>query len=252
MKKIYSSLLIGLFALQLSAQVPGYLGKRTYLKVDAAAFPSFGPSSKNRGINTTYGEKGGVWGLDYRYGLQAGFAYSRYKGLALSVYALKTGLSVETVGFGEDGLFFQLKGKAISLGHQWFHREKGAIAPLGSFFGLHFQGTFLKGEVDKEVTGYTVKNLGFEPKRTYLSLGLEYGHTNIIKDRIFLSYAIQINLPVGTIYDIIDWVDNSSTIYTGFGSQAAINQESFRLSAARRMLIHDLVCLRVGFGLLTY
>lgn len=252
MKKIYFSLLLGLFALQISAQVPGYLGKRVYVKTDFSAFPSFGPSAKNRGINTTYRDEGGAWGLDYRYGLQAGYAYSRFKGLAFSAYALKTGLSVETVGYGEYGLFFQLQGKAISIGHQWFHREKGAIAPLGSFFGLHLQGTFLKGEVDKEITGYNVKNLGFEPKRTYLSLGLEYGSSNIIKDRLFLSYGIQINLPLGTIYNILDLVDNSSTIYTGYGSQAAINRESFRLSAARRMLIHDLICLRVGFGLLAY
>ncbi|MCC6727534.1 MAG: hypothetical protein IT258_23720 [Saprospiraceae bacterium] len=239
-----------------NAQAPGYLGKRFYAKIEGMASLSFGPTSKNNGASQTYYDyESGGFGADTRYGLSAGYAISRHQALAFSVSHLKTGLLCENLYFERD-FFYQLKGNTLSLGYLWFKTEKGAIAPYGTYGGLHLQKSFLNGKFDNTINGTTQsptnpKAAAIDPKTTYWSVGLEFGHNAIIKDKIVLNYAFHVNLPLLKLPFLVNWMDDISNANRE-GSLEEQNKSGFETSAKERMITHNLFGVKLGIGLLAF
>ena len=266
----YLSLYVALFlSTSLLAQAPGYLGKRYYLQADCAGMVSAGPTANNRGIVNYFGENGGGFALDTRFGLQAGYALSRMQLVSAGVNYLKTGLETQAytraVNFpGENSgrdyheLFYNLNGWTADVAYRRCKTEKGGLAPLGVFRSHHLQPTFLSGEIVDKRTSYQNRSgpaihgkLGYEPKFIYWSYGWETGQTWVVKDKILLSLAIQINIPL-SLSRTIETLDEPYYSVDSFESFEAYNLEVFRQEAFSRMFWSSIFNFRVGAGYLLF
>ncbi|MCU0348652.1 MAG: hypothetical protein MUC59_17065 [Saprospiraceae bacterium] len=268
MKNYLHILFLLLAAQQLSAQAPGYLGKRFYAHANGVFSVSGGPTANNKGLDDYYGESGGGFGINYHYGLQAGYAISRHQAIVLMGGYLKTGMYTDAQtptifdsDFNSDlhELFFNLKGVSTGIGYQWFKTKKGAIAPFGVYGQLHLRGTFVTGEILDKKTTYPFgdfpgqhRPLGIDPKYTIISVGLELGHNAIINDKFVLNYAVQFNWPLLQTKYLSGWLTgNSELSYRSFDYEA-YNQSKFEEGAVWRLAKHELFGVKLGFGLLAF
>lgn len=267
MKRCLHFLFLMLAVVQLSAQAPGYLGKRLYAKADAFySFSRRGPSAANQGANY-YGEKqisNYTW--DYRYGLQCGYAVTRRTVAVLSASYLKTGLSTNAYTpaiiypsggyYDSHYLFYNLSGITMGLGYQWYNTAKGAIAPFGAYYGMYLQGSFLKGKIEDKLTDYAYQyedehaKLGIDPKYRYYSLGFEFGYNNILKDRLVFSYSCHFNIPFLN-GKLTSFFDDTNYLYST-DDYVADNQNEYKQNAYERMVRHNVFGLKIGIGLLLF
>jgi hypothetical protein len=263
MKKLLHILFLMLVAAVLSAQAPGYLGKRLYVKADAHLSISPGPTVNNRGRTYYFGEEetSGDFAIDTRFNLHTGFAYSRLNAVTVSIGYLKTGMAAEAYTpvlnpfnqsntFDSHELFYNLKGIPVAIGHQKFLVKKGAIAPIGAYALVSLQATFLKGDIiDKRTNGsdngepIAHTRLGTNPKFTYWSAGFEYGRNTLFKDKLLVNYACFFNLPLqlGKVADLVE--DGDTSDYPKY------NQDNFEENAFFRMVLHGYFGFRIGVGL---
>lgn len=253
-----------LAATALSAQAPGYVGKRIYVKADAHLSVSPGPTANNRGRTYYYGEEeaSGDFALDTRFNLHAGMAYSRMNAITASVGYLKTGMSADAYtpsllsssplfnSLDHHELFYNLKGIPVAIGHQWFVAKKGAIAPFGAYSMVSLQATFLKGDIIDKRTNDSVNGepttharLGTNPKFTYWSAGFEFGRNAMFKDKLLVNYACFFNVPLqlGMVDRLLD--DGDASDYPKY------NQDDFEENAFFRMVLHGYFGFRIGVGL---
>ena len=208
MTKSLHILFLLLMAYGLSAQAPGYLGKRFYATAYGQVSVSEGPTPNNHGRAFYFGEDANskYLALDAQYGLKGGFAYSRMKAVNFGIGYLKTAMTADAYtpvlnvvnqsAYDHHSLFYHLRGIPVTIGHQWFRAKKGAIAPFGTYWATSLNSVFFKGEIiDKQTNGsdngqpIQHAKLGTNPKATYLSLGLEFGRNSLIKDKLLVNYA---------------------------------------------------------------
>ncbi len=268
MKNYLHILLLLLAAHQLSAQAPGYLGKRFYAHANGVFSISGGPTANNKGLFDYYGDEGGGFGINYHYGLQAGYAISRHQAITIMGGFLKTGMYTDAVtpavfssNYNTDSheLFYNLKGLSTGIGYQWFKTKKGAIAPFGVYGQLHLRGTFVTGDIVDKKTSYALGEdfgqhtaLGIDPTYTIVSVGLELGQNAIIKDKFVLNYAVQFNWPLFQSNYLEYWLSASSPFSYNGTEHKIYNQEKFREGAAGRIAAHELFGVKLGFGLLAF
>jgi hypothetical protein len=268
MNYFFSVLLLLLLTAQLSAQAPGYLGNQLYIKSEGGFSLSKGPTANNRGSRHYYGQTGGGFGLDTRFGLQAGYAYSRMNALTFGLGYQKTGMECEAYSpvvnavdeydsYDQHELFYNLKGVSSAVGYQWFRADKGAIAPYGAFGIISLQATFLKGEILDKMTYYNNGNLehvhaklGTNPRYTYMSFGLEFGNHSVIKDKLLLSYSLKFNLPLD-VFRLAKILD-PPYLEDYEGDYQAYNQEVFRQASFERMYRNGFFEFKLGFGLFAH
>ncbi|MCU0347199.1 MAG: hypothetical protein MUC59_09650 [Saprospiraceae bacterium] len=214
-----------------TAQAPGYLGKRFYVKADALVSLSFGPTIKNNGATKVYDEAdAGGFGADTRYGIQAGYAVSRYQSLAISVSRLKTGMLYENY-WADNIRFYNLTGTTLGIGYLQYKTQRGAIAPFGPYFGLHLQASLLNSTYNKTLN-LNPKELNIPDKKlTFYSVGLEFGQNSVLKDILLINFAVQVNLPLLNREFLSNWADNTPNTQPG-----DVSQFVYEASAKERMI----------------
>jgi len=236
----------------LSAQSPGYLGKRFFAKPEIAyTIALSNPTSGNRGGNT-YGEQEDRLGFNSRYGLQLGYAFSRRNVVALEGSYMATGmvLTVHTPSVlfeaqsDEHYLFYNLKGPEFGVVLQIYNPSKGSIAPMGFFTALRLRMAFLKGNILDKRTTYFLNDasaghrpLGIQASYNQLFAGLEFGQNIIIVDQLVLSASCEINV-------------TPLNLSASFAPSEEGNQGAFENAAAYRMKSHSLIMFKIGLGYL--
>jgi len=253
MKQIicWGILMLGL-ANCLGAQSSGYLGKRIFIKPDIAyTLALSNPTSSNRGANT-YGQQEKRLGLNSRYGVQVGYAFSRRRVAALEGSYMATGmvLTVNTPSALFEGetdehyLFYKLSGPEFGIVLQTYNPLKGSIAPMGFFTAWRLRMAFLEGDILDKRTTYFLEDesighlpLGIEPRYNQFFFGFEFGQNIIIADLLMLSASCEINITPSNL--------NSSYAIYGGG-----NQGLFKTAAAKRMNTHSLLMFKIGLGYL--
>ena len=138
-------------------QVPGYLGKRFFVKADLFLSPAlWNPTASNHGYTGLYGTAPSSLGINKRLGLEGGYVLSRTRAITLGCDYLKTGLifkdavsptlspSGTSKDFDYHYLFYNLQGITADVGYQKYKPQKGAIAPLGQLCQLPFFGKYIE------------------------------------------------------------------------------------------------------------
>ena len=237
----------------MSAQAPGYLGKRFFVKPEfSSMFALSNPTANNAGTDT-YGSQGDRLGFNTRYGLQVGYALSRRSAVTLETGYMNTGmvLSATTPSFLYDGgydahyLFYNLGGPEVGISLQTYNPLRGSIAPMGFFTAWRLRMAFLNGYIlDKQTTYYNNEAsaghsaLGINPAYNQLTVGVELGQNIIVADRIVLSISAEVNIPPFNLN-----LDESYNYDAG-------NQGAFDYAASNRMRWHSLFMIKVGAGYL--
>jgi len=249
MKKVllFSALMLGI-AFGASAQSPGYMGRRLFLKPEfSSTVALFNPTADNKGGEDPYNDKL-RFGLSTRYGVQAGYVMSRKWVVAVEGSYMKTGMALLAYtpslasSNGEDthNLFYNLGGPELGLSFQSYTLRKGSLAPLGTYAAVRARVSFLKGELFEHKIQYDEGSalghgpLNIDPRHTSLALGMEAGSHHIVADHILLGVSAEFNLAMGL---------SSSASASG-------NQSLFRDTATRRMLAHSFFFFKIGAGYL--
>lgn len=242
----------------LSAQIPGYLGKRFSLQADLQTMQALqGPTANNRG-SAYYGAQGGGFALNWRAGLSGGYAISRERQLYLGVDYLKTGmvLDVQTVyddpffdlRFTDDhSLFYNLTAKTATVGIRTYNINKGAIAPFGPYSGIFLEYSRVTGAILDKQTNLEGRDqyqrtehapLGIQPKMNYFVFGYEFGKNFIVADRFVLNLGAKLRLPL-QIFRLLQEEDPDID-----------NQTKFENEVISRLGLHSLLTVNVGGGFL--
>ena len=256
-------------SLGISAQIPGYLGKKFIIQADASFIPSiYGPTSNNYGRYNTFGNQEGRIGASYRVGGKIGYTISRRHHLYLAGDYLKTGMILNDVRtpslsnndfeFDFHNLFYNLKGVSVIFGTRFFKPDKGGLSPMGPYFGVNLQATFLKGNIIDKQTFFAEFNpenghrpLGIDPSYTYIAAGYELGYHHIIANRVILDLGMQVNVPLNVFH--LSRLGRQSTFFDeNSSSYEEQNQEDFTDAAFRRMALHSLVMIKIGVGFLIF
>ncbi len=232
-----------------SAQSPGYMGMRFFLKPDFSSIVAVSnPTANNQGGKDTQTEK---WrfGLNTRFGIQAGYVLSRSLVAVLEGSHVNTGMwsqaSTQSLIYplGEDHhtLFYNIGGPEIGMSVQSYRLKRGSLAPLGAFWAARARVSFLSGEVKEHQTYYSGNNasaghgpLGIDPRHTHVAVGAEFGANQIVADRILIGLSAELNLSVSR------WFLAPSGL--------SYNQSSFIGDAAQRMSAHSLFLIKLGAG----
>ena len=232
-----------------SAQAPGYMGMRFFLKPEfSSTVALLNPTANNQG-----GQDSGTgkrsFGLNTRYGIQAGYVLSRSRVAVLEVSYVKTGmsLSVSTPSLTSPdnrdyhSLFYNLSGPELGLGIQAYPNGVGSLAPLGAFWAARTRVSFLSGEVFEHQISYYEGDgsaghgpLGIAPHYIHFALGLEIGSHHIVADHILLGIGAELNLATGLLTS----------------SSAIDNQGEFSKAASRRMAFHSFLLFKISAGYL--
>jgi hypothetical protein len=249
-------------AFSASAQAPGYLGKRFFLKANISGSMALaGPTASNQGAEH-YGAKGGGFGINWLPAMEVGYAISRRNALTINTGYFVTGMKMLALTPSlsnpnsydarndEHELFYQLKGFETGLGLQTFNPIKGAIAPMGIFTRISLNAGFIQGEILDKRTTYAFANtepgnhypLGINPKYIHWSGGLELGQHTVIKDRWLISISAELRVPVQTSR----WEYDGNTYY----EEIPYNQATFEKQAFKRINRHNLFMFKLGAGLL--
>jgi hypothetical protein len=271
-------LILSLYALigasLLSAQVPGYLGKRFILKADFFTTPAlYRPTAANRGAflsnnSNLYGSAQSSVAFNYRFGLEGSYVVSRTQSVSIAADYLKTGAILDRAfskslspfasqsGFDSHYLFYNLTGITADIGYKSFKASKGSIAPMGKYLAYHLSATFVTGEIlDKKTSYYSDVSrshakLGINPKFILPSFGVEWGNNNIFFDKLVFNYGFRFNMPLNLKRFIrILQGDDAVSINPDY---ALYNQEQFNDMVTDRLTRHSLFSLRMGVGLLLF
>lgn len=241
-----------LFFFQTYGQGPGYLGKHAFFRADLGSMVAFkGPTAGNKGYDV-YGDATPGLSLNVFGNGMLGYTVSRRHALFADVGYYKTGMSLEasTPSIFDDYstdyhyLFYNLTGKSIAVGCQWYNLKKGALAPLGNYFSWYLRRNWITGEILDKKTTYSSGlasehgKLNIDPKTQFWSFGVEAGQHFIIYDRFLLNLSMVVNWPVGTIL--------------GTESSDESNQSKYNYKVKNRLFLHDLVQIKIGAGMLLF
>lgn len=268
-RRILLFLFLGTILTHAHSQIPGYLGKRFFIEANLSTTPTlFQPSAANKGFDfvgsgALYGQANASFGLNNRFGLQAGYVVGRNKVITLGADYLKTGaiMTAETrsldpfasaSSFDRHYLFYNLHGFTAELGYQKYKSWKGALAPMGRYVAYYVSAGTFKGDIlDKQTTFNSDSRtkvhapLGIDPTYKRLSVGIEWGNRRIIYDRLLLNLAFRLNMGIGG-----QLLSEEPTIGIYQDDYKLFNQKLFTYSMSNRMASHSLIMIKMGVGLL--
>jgi hypothetical protein len=267
MKNIITIISLILSQSALVAQVPGYLGKRLFVKANVSTMLALSnPSATNSyllgGQNSSIA-KSGTLGFNNVYNVDMGYVLSRRKAVVGNLGYLKTGVyskaftpslsPVRTQGNDEHDLFYNITGLTVGVGIQNFRLSKGAIAPFGNYNSWSLNYYLYSGDILDKRTRYADDigrhaKLGVDPKMFDLVLGFEWGHNAILFDKVVLSFGYKINLSYQWLSYKLKSDNEFSAILASIGYEGN-NQETFEKRVSERMFYHHLFALKLGVGL---
>ncbi|MBR9919328.1 MAG: hypothetical protein GYB31_00720 [Bacteroidetes bacterium] len=264
------SFLIAFFvfsAFAANAQVSGYLGKRFAVDVFGGSFLAYnGPTPSNKG-RRFYGEEGGGYGFNTRYGANLSYVVSRKRSLFLGLEFSKTGMSqmafTPSIGnspgfqaFDEHRLFYHLDVRTLRFGYRKFAFKKGGLAPFGPYSGFLVNLSQVKGNIVDKKTSFITEStvhlpLGIVAEDFYWSLLFEFGYNNIIRDRFMFHISCQFDPTFGLLGYVRK--ENQAALTPDYTSDyVGFNQGEFEELVIQRLSNHNLLMINIGFGVLLF
>ncbi|MEM0993103.1 MAG: hypothetical protein AAGI49_08695 [Bacteroidota bacterium] len=246
------------------AQVPGYLGKRTFFTFDIAAAAAIGAPTKGN-AGTDAGNDLFIYGvgLNYEWQAQISHVISRDKaiGLRLGHYTTATDSYASFATSGEelfptdytgpiqsDDVFFLPRVQSLGLVYMKFNQSKGAIAPMGSykFFGL--KRAFISNTgaiVDEQGEGSSSSgdDISIDDRFGMNFFIMGASKTRIFADKMLFNVGFQVGLPLSFKYLQDDF---------SFSDEFTKNTTRFRNSVGHRIVGHELFRMNIGVGLLLF
>lgn len=274
---VFVLLCMGLPSL-LSAQPPGYLGKRFNVSLGLSSFPAIGGVSANgrRGFTNDFNSAFNTeknWGLNYELEGKLNYVVGRYRALGLSFGLYRTGMisSLRTPSLGTNGddfhdLLSRVKVRSVGVTSSKFNSRKGGLAPLGNQFIWGFKRIFVSGEIMDQQTEFASdlvgETLGHGPlgvdnvKGAYTSILLGWSNTQIFYDKLMVSVGGRFTLPLSPkVYDALaDQVGNDPRYLRIFDTEEEENQHRnsirYEYEIYNRVALHELFRIDVSVGLL--
>ena len=178
MKYLYS--LIFLFAFgYVSAQAPGYLGKRNFIEYDLYYMLAVGGPTAN---NKMYAYNN--LGISTRHNFRFNHVFSRSGVIGIGYDYFKTGIGIDYTD-SEGNLqseFSKLKVTAICLHYDKYFMKRGSLAPFGIYH--HFEGKYISGRAMEAPFNEVVQ------KTFYTGYGI--GLKKIFKEKFFVNFSGQV------------------------------------------------------------
>lgn len=143
MKKQYSITIILVFlTLALQAQVPGFMGKRAYLQIDANPSPAFFNMNMNHKVITALGDvaraqETNLLAFNIRPQISLEYLVGKSVALGINYQHIITGTVKEVDEYMQVQSFDLLKGDAAGLDIKFYKfRKSGSVAPIGKYSKL--------------------------------------------------------------------------------------------------------------------
>lgn len=267
-KLTYTSFLAVLclfFTQQISAQAPGFMGKKATLSVNSASsIATFGPTKNNRGVDKFDSLEDDI-GLNHRVDIDFSYVLARYSSVTLTLGRLATGVStsaytkVAVPEFYEESardyheLFYRLKVNSVGILYNRFKPSKGSLAPMGQTFSFGLRRLFITGDLIEQNTKYH-GNDGFEhrPLNIQSDFALNFAtcawtYTHIVRNRFLLNLGFQVSVPV------------DFGRYSNFTRISILENEGrenytdlYEAQVFGRLLAHEFYALKIGAGVLLF
>ncbi len=272
----YRILLFIIFCLcfhTLSAQPPGYLGKRFSISLNTSSSIALkGPDYNNKGNSAYNAEPNGI-GFNIAYELNLSYVLQRYASIGLSVSQYNTGatarlltpalgtelLVIPPSNIGKDvhDVFMQLKVKSIGLTHQMYKSKKGGLAPFGNQFFYGLKVSSVKGNIRDKHTTYVYDDLsaifGHGPLGTDdaevlgFTFLMGWANTQIFFDRVLLKTGLTFGIPISI--KRIKYANDPSS-HPDYSSNE--NLVIYENEMYKRMQNHELFNVDIGIGYLLF
>ena len=253
----------------LTAQAPGYLGKRAAVSFSLSGGVTIdGPNQNNKGSeffgNQMSTDEGKI-GFNHEFIFDFSYALSRYRGLQLSGSQYYTGMLSEarTIAVGGSGLdrhdlFYRLNVKSISLDYSFYSRKRGALAPVGSRYYFGLKTNIVSGKIIDKLTNYFDPAIGavlghklleVDPKENLYYFTWGWSNSSVIADKIIFKAGISGAIPV-------DWIIGRGAFEAFEGQNGDYfyrnNQSSFEENVYTRLWAHEILRINIGIGYLIF
>lgn len=232
------SLLLGVA--QAKAQVPGYMGHRFLVQANVELLPALvGITANNNQFFANNDLDIGAWGVSKYYSLTANYAKTRHRTVSMSLDYFKTGFKWKPqIPDAYSGLY-TLQCYTLAVGGRYYKN----IAPLGGYFEIAGEASYLKSDIKQFITEptNTIPNNDDLHKGTIdLGLNLGWGYTNIINNHIIVDLGIKSHFsPMGLVEHIGSLSLPNDIIKAPLASAARV-----------RKGYHSLLMFRIGLGYL--
>jgi hypothetical protein len=241
---IYIGMLV--FSLGGHAQVPGYLGKRFSVLLDANPSPALLNQNTNNSIVTTsngeaYGRKR-LFAFNIRPEVELNYLLHRDVSVGLSYGLSGTGtvygrrLSEDNVVEEFTPAFGVLKGQFAGVSFKFFSFKKSAsIAPIGYYKSVSMQVSRVNAYSDLQSTQRLVPNDVISPV-----LFLGFGRQSMITRNVLLKTGVQVGLTIVATRAITE-------------DQASWSEEEFsKLHLQRSIAAYNLVNFQIALGYIPF
>lgn len=259
MLKFNQFIIVTLLSLtSLYAQVPGYLGKKFSLGATIATnFGSSGPTADNKGGNY-YGDAGGGWAPDLKFGGQLNYVVGRRKELTLSAEYFKTGMvntyttptvsTRPTFDVDEHYCFHNLEVTSLSLGLRFYGGQ--TLAPMGFSYEANLGYQMISGQIiDKRTTYGLYSNRTHQPisinqNKGLLIAGVGLNWNTILFDRMVLNFGVKSQFPMTWLTKLIVRIES-------YGGEVT-NQDAFDTAFESRLNNINLFMVQAGVSYLLF
>lgn len=236
--------------------VPGYMGKRWNLQYHAYLSPALNPNSSDVKFDGGYIDN--TLSVNLQHHITAAFTYSKRIEFLVEYNMANTNFDPypeNTDNLDLSTLYYPgMKARGGAVGIRLYSKH---FAPLGSHVGFKVGYTRLSIEdLSYTYTDYdglkqpTTVNGGTKGAPT---LTASFGNNRVIKDRLVLSYGLDLTLYTGVLFNelglfgVFESLDN--TFYPEYGNQDS-NQEAYMNTAVVRYTLMSMVNFKLGIGIL--
>ncbi|MEY4935281.1 MAG: hypothetical protein RIS64_1640 [Bacteroidota bacterium] len=218
---------------QLTAQIPGYMGKRLVFDAEFQFMPVISTSTSDP--NSEVGNS-----FHTRYGLGVGYALSRTQTLTAQLQYFRTGMSTDLLNKAtnkRDYLFCKLSTIGLDVAYNVCRASRGDIAPIGRQVGYHFYvlQPSAKDDLYLSASKGVDRNYDVDPKGILFGVGYSVTYNKVVHDKFRIKYGWQINIP-------FSW----GSEYFPSGTE----QERFDNDLKYKFRYYNFLQFKVGFGLL--
>lgn len=251
--------------LQLSAQPPGYLGKRLYISGGVSmGIATNHPDKNNRGgdyFGKEYNTSGSNYGLNLEYNLGLSFVTARQQILNFKFGTYQTGLVSDAISINllnnnpiSHDLFYRLSVQTFQLDYGWFSRKRGALSPLGGQYYLGLKLHTVSGDIIDKITSFNPdsfapphSNFDITQKVWLLQPVIGWSNTMVFFDQIVFRAGINFGIPMYITENY-----NEGIISRRASNVNTRNQDVFENDAMRRIYDRSMMQVDISIGYLLF
>jgi hypothetical protein len=161
------------------------------------------------------------------------------------------GNSTTTTTHGQYSDLYKVEGAMAGMNIKFFRRDKGAIAPNGSYFKV---GASYINSTPTYVGAYDNNGYGYSQSRAtatgmvLFTCGL--GKQTIFYDRLLLKYGVEFGMSPLGISRVLADLESPTDSYSNSGTTSTVEETGYTLN--ERVLFQNLVNIQLGIGLLLF